>query len=629
MAISPVAPISGGHARPRVFGKARLIYLIALVALLILCALFSWTTRDAMTNLPFLTRKASARASANSKKTLVDLRPWQTAEALAPLAVSAEETGFAREAERLADHEVDRAFASALRLEGLQAQNRVLTGEALALSQEVAQLQQTVIEDQALVDRMTPSISSRANPAKSVSQPGADNDDLEIAKAQLALDIDSLADEQHNLDRASGDDRPRIQGELTAHEAAMRKYDSETHGDGQVAVLSARRHGTLLARLSSWNSQRDRYLLIQQAMQQAQSDISTLTAEHHALEAKANTHTAETGGDAPDRTAKLANIKDRGAERQLLSIYDDRIQTTQQLAAIYGKWSAQVLLQHRIVLHLILQSLALIVVILICMLLCDALLRRFMARPSLDRRQMQTLRTLLDVGMQALGVMLILLVVFGKPQQISTILGLATAGFTIALQDFILAFFGWFVLMGKHGIRVGDWVEINGVGGEVTEIGLIYTTLLETGTLEDGGHPTGRRITFINSFAIRGKYFNFSTAGQWMWDEITVPLPASADTHAAVERIHKAVMEETEKNAGVADQEWKRGARGDGLSRFSAAPMVNLRPSATGFDIVVRYVARASTRFELRNRLYQHAIEVLNEKEAPAPPEQAQGAKSV
>ena len=75
--------------------------------------------------------------------------------------------------------------------------------------------------------------------------------------------------------------------------------------------------------------------------------------------------------------------------------------------------------------------------------------------------------------------MLILLVIFGTPQETPTILGLATAALTIALQDYILAFLGWFVLMGKNGIHVGDWVEINGVNGEVSEVGLITTTLLE------------------------------------------------------------------------------------------------------------------------------------------------------
>jgi small-conductance mechanosensitive channel len=235
---------------------------------------------------------------------------------------------------------------------------------------------------------------------------------------------------------------------------------------------------------------------------------------------------------------------------------------------------------------------------------------------------MRTLRTILEVGTQVLGVLFILIVIFGWPQQTSTILGLATAGLTIALQDFILAFFGWFALMGKNGIRVGDWVEINGVGGEVTEIGLFYTTLLETGALEDKGHPTGRRITFVNSFAIRGQYFNFSTTGQWMWDEITVNIAASDDTHAMIGRIQELVREETEESARTAEQEWKRGERGDGLSLFSATPVVNLRPSKSGTDIQVRYVTRASARFDVRNRLYQRVIDLLHEKDAPAAREQ-------
>ena len=81
----------------------------------------------------------------------------------------------------------------------------------------------------------------------------------------------------------------------------------------------------------------------------------------------------------------MQGIKDRTAQRQILSITDDRIQTEQQLATVYSKWSAQVLLQHRIVLHLILQSLALIAFIGICMVACDALVRRMMATQLLDQ----------------------------------------------------------------------------------------------------------------------------------------------------------------------------------------------------------------------------------------------------
>jgi small-conductance mechanosensitive channel len=487
----------------------------------------------------------------------------------------------------------------------------------------VARLQQFVKDDQALVQRLTHASNSPADPAKDGAQPTAGDDDLEIAKAQLGLDSDQLADVQQELERASGDVRAQIQSELAAHEAAMRTYDGESHSSAQVAVLSASQHNTLADRIRDWNSQRDRYRLIQQAFQEAQSDIASLSAEHKALAAQANARTAAPGADTLDRASRVADIKERAEERQILSISNGRIQSQQQLASVYDKWAAQVLLQHRILLHLILQSLAMIAFVLICIVLGDALVRRLTELQGVDPRRMQTLRSILQLCVQFLGGLIVLFVVFGWPKQISTVVGLATAGLTIAMQDFILAFFGWFVLMGKNGIRVGDWVEINGVGGEVTEIGLMSSTLLETGNLADTGRPTGRRITFINSFAIRGQYFNFSTAGQWMWDEITVGIALSADAQAMAQRIQNAVLKETEENAAVAEQEWKRGARSDGLSRFSAAPVVNLRPSASGIDVRVRYVTRASERFAVRNRLYQDVIDLLQKPDPPAHPEQS------
>jgi small-conductance mechanosensitive channel len=620
MAMPPAAPDPPAASHTRIFGRTRLVLLLSMLVVYALCLIFAWTTRDAMAHLPSLQGQGRVQGLGAEQKTLVDLRPWQTAQALAPLAVSAEEAEYAHEAEHLADHEVDQAFASALRQASQEVEHRVLTGDALAFQQKVAQLQQLVKDDQALVDSLTAKAGAQPAVSKNAAQPAPGADDLEVAKGQLGLDSDELADAQLDLARASGDNRAQLQSELAAHEAAMQKYDSGSQG-GQLAVLSAKQHGTLASRVSAWFSQRDRYQLIQQAIQQAQDEIATLTAQHNALESKADSNTAAPAAASiePAHAARLADIKDKREQRQLLSIFDDRIQTEHQLVAVYGKWSSQVLLQHRIVVHLILQSVALIVFILICTVLCDALVQRLLANPALDKRRMQTLRTVLELGVQVLAGVLILLVVFGSPRQLTTVLGLATAGITIALQDYILAFFGWFTLMGKNGIRIGDWVEINGVGGEVTEIGLLSTTLLETGNLADKGHPTGRRITFMNNFAIRGQYFNFSTTGQWMWDEITVPVPASDDTQAMVDRIGKAVLEETEENARIAEQEWKRGTRGDGLSQFSAAPDVNLRPSGSDFNIQVRYVTRASERFALRNRIFQRVIDLLHVPGTPPP----------
>jgi small-conductance mechanosensitive channel len=615
MAIPPSGSGTNGHYHGPVFGKTRLILLSALVALLAVCLVFAWMTRGAMGNLSFLRSRGTGHL--NSRKTLVDLGPWQTAQALSALAVTAEENEYARDAMRLADHEVDQAFASALRQARLRAEHVTLTGDALVLSKKVAELRELIAQDQAQVTHLTAELNPVPGPSgkKDSAPPNPDNsDDLDVAKAQLGLDSDQLADVERDLDRATGDDSTRIQQELAAHESAMRQYDKTTKLGGQIAIVSEKRHGTLASRISAWFNQIGRNQSIVQAQQQALQDAQALIAQHNALEAEADAGAAASSSTA---SSKLAVLKDKSAERQVLSIFDDRIQTQQQLAAVYGKWAAQVQLQHGIVLHLILQSFAVIVSILICMMLCNALVRRLMQHPKLDYRRTQTLRSILELSIQVIGLVLILLVIFGTPRETPTIIGLTTAALTFALQDFILAFLGWFVLMGKNGIHVGDWVEINGVSGEVTEVGLFKTSLLETGSSEDKWSPTGRRTTFMNGFAVRGQYFNFSTSGQWMWDEIGVNVPSSDDAHVIVDQIHKIVTEETEENARLAEMEWKRGTHENGLTRFSATPIVNLRPSGSGIDTQVRYVTRASERFEVRNRLYQRIVELLHRQGRP------------
>jgi hypothetical protein len=122
----------------------------------------------------------------------------------------------------------------------------------------------------------------------------------------------------------------------------------------------------------------------------------------------------------------------------------------------------------------------------------------------------------------------------------------------------------------------------------------------------------------MNGFAIRGQYFNFSTSGQWTWDEISLTLPASANMHEMLDRIQKVVTAETEKNATLAEQEWKRGSHGNSLSRFSASAVENLRPSSSGIEVLIRYVTRASERFEVRNRLYQKLFEMLRDPGLPS-----------
>jgi small-conductance mechanosensitive channel len=597
-------------------GKGGRVWLVVLVVVLVLCSCFLWTTRDAMGHLSFQ-RPGSAAQGAAQTNALVDTTPWLTAQALTPLAVSREEKQDAHEAERLADHDVDQAFAAALRQ--AEVKKPAPTAESVALNERVSQFQELVKEDEALVASLT----AGAAPSAKGATPQPDSDDVAVAKAQLGLDTDELTDAQQDLSRMVGGDRARIQQELAAHEAMMQKYDSHASDQGEVAVISVQRNGSLLSRVSAWFDQRSRQALLLQASQSANELTAKLTTQHSELEAQAKQPVPAIAGASASTASRLAAIKAAAAQRELMSIYDDRVQTERQLAGIYSKWAAQVVLQHRIVLNLIVRSIGLIAFILLCQFFVDMAVRYWMGRPGLDMRRQHTLHTILRAVVQVVSLLLILVVIFGRPQQISTILGLATAGLTVALQSYILGFCGWFVLMGKNGIRVGDTVEINGVTGEVAEIGLFRTQLLETGNWTAKGHPTGRLVAFMNTFAVTGQYFNFSTVGQWMWDEITVTVPTSDETYSMIEAIHAAVAKETEADAASAEAEWKKASGGAALSQFAATPTVNLRPAASGVDVLVRYVTRASNRFETRNQLYQRVLDVLHKPQDGTEPAKA------
>jgi small-conductance mechanosensitive channel len=582
--------------------RSRGVIVLVLLIVLAITLAGAFMTRGVMEYLPFLQPKKGNWTGAYVPLGIVDQRPWQTAATLAALAQSAEERKLARDAERVADHEVDQSFSQSLRQASLV--KPTVSGKALALQQRVNELQETINNDQARIAALT--AGGGGKPVGAASNAS----EVEIAKAQLGLDQAELADSIEDLARESGDQRVKIQQELTARQAAMKPYrESASQDDGQTAVASAEQYKTFAQQLSTWRSLRNRKQLLAQAQQLAQADIAALTGDEQRMKEEAAALEAKAPGEsASERIERLQRLS---AQQSILGILHDRLGAQKELAALYGRWGEQVELQRKIVIHLILQSVAWIAAICILIILAGWAVQLALERIVHDARQRQTLKTVLNLATQLLGVLLILLVIFGVPQQMPTILGLVTAGLTVVFQDFILAFCGWFVLMGPNGLRVGDWVEINDVGGEVVELGLFRTWLLETGNWTAHGHPTGRRVSFLNGYAIRGKYFNFSTVGQWMWDEIKVSVPPGTSTHPLLKGVYDATVKITEADAKMAEAEWKRVTHEEGSPQFSAMPSVNLRPAGVGVDIVIRYITRAGVRVERRNNLFAMILDLM------------------
>jgi small-conductance mechanosensitive channel len=581
--------------------RTSMLAVLVILAALITTLIGAFMTRGVMAYLPFLQAKKGDWTGAYVPLGIVDQRPWQTAAALTVLAQSAEEKELAREAERLADHEVDQAFSQSLRQVSLDKPK--LSSKALALQQRITELEKTIKSDEARIASLGEASATKPGATSNVS-------DIEVAKAQLGLDQNELNDLREDLARETGEQRVKLQQELVARQAAMKQYsENASRNNGQTAVASAENYKTLAQQLATWRSLRNRNELIAQAQQLAKADVAALTEDQTRFKAEAEREPDKAAGESS--SDRVDRLQEKAVRQNIVAILGDRLGTQQQLVALYGRWGDQVEIQRKIVVHLILRSVALIAAICLLTIMAGWTLQFALAKMVHDPRQKQTLSTVLSLGTQGVGLVLVLLAIFGVPRQMPTIIGFATAGLTVVFQDFILAFCGWFVLMGPSGIRVRDWVEIEGVFGEVVQLGLFRTWLLETGNWTAHGHPTGRKISFLNSYAIRGKYFNFSTVGQWMWDEIKVTIPPGAEIHPLIKKIYEVLVRATEADAKMAEAEWKRVTHEQGSPQFSAMPSVNLTPAGAGVDVVICYITRAGVRVETRNRLYAIIVELM------------------
>ena len=506
-----------------------------------------------------LTRQSAQSSSGprTRRPPIVDEQPLTTARAMAALASGWDEQRYSRQTLKLADHSVDVAFSYEMR----QAVEHPAapTPESKKLFARADQAQAAVAEDQERIDRLQKQIATE----KDGRARDALQQRIDLTKAKLELDQDELETVKADLIRSGADRLSRIQRQFNRHEATQKEYEANNPPTATDKNRTAEGSASAIAEVSAWKSLRDRAVRLQHAMNDARQVAAKLRESHDGLQSQVDMEVsnkeaiteqarsgiaATAGSDSNSSTSTaraITSLHQISVDQKDLSDLDKRIQDQDDLATAYGNWLDVVKTRQSAVLHDMLQFAMLILLVVFAVYLCNRLVDHFFVGLAVERTRLHTLRGVIRFAVQALGLTVILLMLFGVPNQLSTILGLAGAGLTVACKDFIMGFIGWFLLMGRNGLRVGDWVEIDGVVGEVAEIGLLRTVLLETGNWTDSGHPTGRKVAFVNSYAIEGHFFNFSTAGQWLWDELQILVPASENPYPMIDAIQKMVAEQT------------------------------------------------------------------------------------
>jgi small-conductance mechanosensitive channel len=195
---------------------------------------------------------------------------------------------------------------------------------------------------------------------------------------------------------------------------------------------------------------------------------------------------------------------------------------------------------------------------------------------------------------------------------LATFAGLLSAGVAVALQNVILSVAGYFFLIGKYGVRVGDRVQVAGVTGEVIDIGLVRLHLMEVGGSGSSARPTGRVVVFSNAvvFQANAGLFKQIPGTKFVWREITLTLGSDSDYHQVEDRILGAVKKVYDEYRD--DMERQRRTMERSVSPISVHPMgpeSRMRLTQSGMEVVIRYPVELDKSAEIDDRIARELLD--------------------
>ncbi len=241
-----------------------------------------------------------------------------------------------------------------------------------------------------------------------------------------------------------------------------------------------------------------------------------------------------------------------------------------------------------------------------------ALLGRLVARRAEDAYSRYYLRK--GARYLVFGLVLVALAVVWRPfaGRVGVVLGLAAAGVAFAMQEVIGALAGWVSILTGRQFRVGDRVQMGGVRGDVLDITPLRTTILEIGSGRDDGswvrgrQYTGRTVSVSNKAVFSGPVYNSSAVFDYLWEELTVPVPYDADWRLA-ERVLREEAERALASAG-AQRAIETARQRYPVGRAEVEPRVFVRATDNWVELSARFVVPVRAARSVKDQMTRRVL---------------------
>jgi small-conductance mechanosensitive channel len=183
--------------------------------------------------------------------------------------------------------------------------------------------------------------------------------------------------------------------------------------------------------------------------------------------------------------------------------------------------------------------------------------QRSISRYVKDSDTRYRVRKLVTVIGYVAGILFIATIFSDRLGKLTVAFGVAGAGIAFALQEVIASIAGWVAVAVGHFYKTGDRIQLGGIKGDVIDIGLLRTTLMECGDWVRADLYNGRIVRVANSFVFKEPVFNYSADFPFLWDEIVIPVKFGSDHRKAREILEAVLKEVVGDYATHAKDGWK------------------------------------------------------------------------
>jgi small-conductance mechanosensitive channel/flagellar motility protein MotE (MotC chaperone) len=352
-----------------------------------------------------------------------------------------------------------------------------------------------------------------------------------------------------------------------------------------LAESSKKLRGPLVGRLREFTQRSDELAAQPQsqdaaALEQQRKELQGLTAQYKQLS---------------------ATILPLGKQNILLEVYRRNIANWENV--VQGQYSDR--------LKGLLLRLGILAGVILLILAVSDIWRRFTFRYIQDSRRRHQFLILRRIIVIPLIIVVIVVAFANGLGSVTLFAGLSTAGLAVALQNLIQSVVGYFVLIGKYGVRVGDRVQVAGVTGDVIDIGLARLHLVEVSS-GPGSRPTGRVVAFSNAVVFQpdSGFFKQIPGTNFVWHEVSLTLGRDSDYRQVEERMLQAVNRifgDYQEKMESQRSSMERAVQGLSVEPLHPESRLNLTP--TGTQVVVRYPVEVGDSAEIDDRIAREVLD--------------------